>query len=138
MRFRKDCKRTKPPSNQQDPIPTPNQSYKMTPNPTKPTQQNKPSKMKPNSKPNSWTTTTTRTSTTTPKPLDIITNSKPGRTPKPVQIDNGFLCKNSINVSSKNGQKVERDFDYFALSMNWPETSCRFLMTKGKTCNIPG
>ena len=56
--------------------------------------------------------------------------------PRPIQIDHGFKCKDLER--SNNGQAMERDFDYFALSMNWPETACRFLMTKGKTCNIQG
>ena len=67
---------------------------------------------------------------TTPKPWSHSTR------PRPVQIDHGFKCQNSKR--SNNSQKMKRDFDYFALSMNWPETACRFLMTKGKTCSIPG
>ena len=57
-------------------------------------------------------------------------------TPRPIQINHGFECKDSKR--SNNRQAIRRDFDYFALSMNWPETACRFLMTKGKTCSIPG
>ena len=69
----------------------------------------------------------------------IKTTSKPwlqSTQPKPIQINHGFKCKDS--KPSYNGQAMKRDFDYFALSMNWPETACRFLMTKGKTCSIPG
>lgn len=67
---------------------------------------------------------------TTPKPWLQTTQ------PKPIQINHGFKCQDS--KPSYNGQAMKRDFDYFALSMNWPETACRFLMTKGKTCSIPG
>ena len=97
-----------------------NQPHKMPPNSTKPKQQS-----------SQIVSNTQKTPVrTTPKPILIPTR------PKPVQVGHGFECKNSI--SSQNGQVIKRDFDYFALSMNWPETACRFLMTKGKTCDIPG
>ena len=141
MRFRKDCNGSVNPSNQQEPTPTSNQPHKMPPNPNEPTHPtpntnsgNRPIHMRPNSKPSTKTTTT-------PRPITITATRRPSqstRTPKPIQIDNGFICQDSKDVSSQNGQQIKRDFDYFALSMNWPETSCRFLMTKGKTCNIPG
>ena len=67
---------------------------------------------------------------TTPKPWAHSS------TPRPIQINHGFKCEDSKR--SNNHQAIRRDFDYFALSMNWPETACRFLMTKGKTCSIPG
>ena len=77
-----------------------------------------------------FTSTRRTTIRTTRKPSVYSTQ------PRPVQIDHGFKCQDSKH--SYNSQAMKRDFDYFALSMNWPETACRFLMTKGKTCSIPG
>ena len=132
-RFRKDCSGSKTPSNQQKPTSNPNQANKMPPNSNMKPNSNLPIKMTPNPPSTTrQTTNTRRTPTTTPRPIDIATS------PRQVQTNNGFNCTDSLTVKNGRMEKMKRDFDYFALSMNWPETSCRFLMTKGKTCSIPG
>ena len=167
IRYRKECKRNQSPSTTRKPTAAPqpnsstNQSFKMTPNPTPQQQSNKYYSSTPKStprtrirttpkpwvhstreqlltdktfpnhgKPNYYSSTRKTPIKTTPKPWVHSTQ------PRPIQIDHGFKCKDS--KQSNNRQAIRRDFDYFALSMNWPETACRFLMTKGKTCSIPG
>ena len=141
-----------------------NQSYKMTPNPTQKTTHRQQGNKYYSSTPRSTQRSRIRT---TPKPwvqstreqltdktfpnhgkpnhysstrrTPIQTTPKqwlPSTSPRPIQMNHGFKCEDSKRSNDR--QVVRRDFDYFALSMNWPETSCRFLMTKGKTCSIPG
>ena len=167
MRYRKECKGYQSPTATRKPTAAPqpnastNKSYKMTPNPTPQQQSNKYYSSTPKStqrtsirttpkpwvhstrehlltdktfpnhgKPNFYRSTQGNLIQTTPKPW------MHSSTPRPIQINHGFKCEDS--KQSNNRQAIRRDFDYFALSMNWPETACRFLMTKGKTCNIPG